>query len=176
MKQDDYDISRTIDVNDVKQNTDEITDTITDAQGHHQEAVRESRVASPVSAANIYPSQQNQTLPPDSILQGSKYQIIKVLGKGGFGITYYGIQTGLNRPGAIKEFYMRDYCSRDDSSTVTYTRPDEMQKVMTFREKFLKEARMIADMSHENIVKIIDVFEENNTAYYIMEHINGGSL
>ena len=71
---------------------------------------------------------------------------------------------------------MRDYCSRDDSSTVTYTRPDEMQKVMTFREKFLKEARMIADMSHENIVKIIDVFEENNTAYYIMEHINGGSL
>ena len=115
-------------------------------------------------------------LHPETVLQGSKYKITKMLGQGGFGITYAGIQTGLNRPVAIKEFYMRDFCSRDASMTVTYTRTDEMDTVRSFQQKFLKEARLIADLQHSNIVKIIDVFEENNTAYYVMEHIAGGSL
>ena len=112
----------------------------------------------------------------DTVLQGSMYKITKVLGQGGFGITYAGIQTSLNRPVAIKEFYMREFCSRDASMTVTYTRTDKMDTVQSFQQKFLKEARLIADLQHSNIVKIIDVFEENNTAYYVMEHIAGGSL
>ena len=116
------------------------------------------------------------SLQPETVLQGSKYKITKQLGQGGFGITYAGVQLNLNRQVAIKEFYMKGYCNRDNSKTVTYTRPDEMGKVESFRQKFLKEARIIADMAHPNIVKIIDVFEENNTAYYVMEHIDGISL
>ena len=116
------------------------------------------------------------TLLPDTLLEESKYKITKTLGQGGFGITYAGIQTSLNRPVAIKEFYMQDYCTRNNSMIVTYTRPDQTDTILQFKNKFLKEARLIADMSHPNIVKIIDVFEENGTAYYVMEHINGGSL
>ena len=118
----------------------------------------------------------NTILPVNTVLQGSKYRIVRKLGQGGFGITYEGLQTGLNRKVAIKEFFMKDYCGREDSTTVTCSLPDNYQKVHSSQKKFLKEARMIADLQHTNIVKIIDVFEENNTVYYVMEHIEGGSL
>ena len=49
-------------------------------------------------------------------LQNGKYRIVRVLGQGGFGITYEGVQTGLNRRVAIKEFFMSDYCERDGGS------------------------------------------------------------
>ena len=49
---------------------------------------------------------------PETSLQGGKYKIEKVLGQGGFGITYLGLQTGLNRSVAIKEFFMKEYCER----------------------------------------------------------------
>lgn len=115
-------------------------------------------------------------LPDNSILQGSKYRIIRKLGQGGFGITYEGVQSGLNRKVAIKEFFMKEFCCREDSTTVTCSQPDNLKKVLSSKEKFMKEARMIADLQHTNIIKIIDVFQENNTAYYVMEHIDGGSL
>ena len=118
----------------------------------------------------------NTILPVNTVLQGSKYRIVRKLGQGGFGITYEGLQTGLNRKVAIKEFFMKDYCGREDSTTVTCSLPDNYQKVHSSQKKFLKEARMIADLQHTNIVKIIDVFEENNTVYYVMEHFEGGSL
>ncbi len=118
----------------------------------------------------------NNSLNSQVVLQGSKYKIVKVLGIGGFGITYEGLQTGLNRKVAIKEFFMKDFCSREGATSVTVTRPDDMKLVNSSRQKFLKEARMIADLQHTNIVNIFDVFEENNTAYYVMEHISGGSL
>ena len=110
------------------------------------------------------------------ILQGSKYQIFRVLGKGGFGITYEGLQTGLSRKVAIKEFFMEDFCVRaSDESTVIVTVPKAESVVAKYREKFFKEAKTIAQFSHEHIIKVIDVFYENNTAYYVMEHIAGGS-
>jgi serine/threonine protein kinase len=118
----------------------------------------------------------SSSLPDNSILQGSKYRIIRKLGQGGFGITYEGVQSGLNRKVAIKEFFMKEFCCREDSTTVTCSQPDNLKKVLSSKEKFLKEARMIADLQHTNIIKIIDVFQENNTAYYVMEHIDGGSL
>lgn len=124
------------------------------------------------SAANF----ENSPLPNSSLLQGSKYRIVRKLGQGGFGITYEGLQTGLNRKVAIKEFFMREFCSREGATTVTCSLRDNLDKVVASQKKFLKEARMIADLQHPNIIKIIDVFSENNTAYYVMEHIGGGSL
>lgn len=110
-------------------------------------------------------------------LQGGKYRIERLLGQGGFGITYLGIQTALERRVAIKEFFMKEYCERNESTShVTLGSQGSRDLVERFREKFLKEARLIANMDCPNIVRIYDIFEENGTAYYVMEYIDGPSL
>ena len=110
-------------------------------------------------------------------LQGGRYRIEKVLGQGGFGITYSGIQTNLEAKVAIKEFFMKDLCNRDsDTSQVTVGSVGSRETVERFRQKFIKEARNIFRLKHRHIISVIDVFEENGTAYYVMEHVSGGSL
>lgn len=116
-------------------------------------------------------------LHPNSLLQGGKYKIESVLGQGGFGITYLGWQTRLNRRVAIKEFFMKEYCNRNaDTSHITIGTEGSRELVARFQQKFIKEAQSIAGLNHPNIIRIHDVFEENNTAYYVMEYIEGGSL
>ena len=118
-----------------------------------------------------------QYLSSESLLQGGRYRIVKMLGSGGFGITYLGTQTGLERNIVIKEFFMTDYCLRDEySNLITVPTVSNIEFVDRFKDKFLKEARHIAQLNHPNIVSIIDVFEENGTAYYVMDFIEGGSL
>lgn len=110
-------------------------------------------------------------------LQGGKYRIEKTLGQGGFGITYLGVQTGLNRSVAIKEFFMKDYCEREETtSEVLFGFKNNRDIVDRFRIKFIKEAQIIAQMDSPHIIRIHDIFEENATAYYVMEYINGDSL
>lgn len=113
----------------------------------------------------------------DSTLQGGKYRIIKKLGQGGFGITYLAENTLLEGKVAIKEFFFKDYCERDDStSCVTIPKSGNREIVERFKLKFVKEARTIFRLNHPNIVRIHDVFEENGTAYYVMDYIEGESL
>ena len=115
--------------------------------------------------------------PGNSTLQDGKYIITGVLGQGGFGITYQAEQVSLGRKVAIKEFFMKEYCERDGSTShVSVPSSGSRELVERFRQKFLREARMIASLNHPNIVKIHDVFEENGIAYYVMEHLPGGSL
>ena len=110
-------------------------------------------------------------------LQGGKYRILEIVGQGGFGITYLAEQTSLGRKVAIKEFFMKELCNREaDTSYVTVPSIGSRELVERFRQKFLKEARSIASLEHKNIVPIIDVFEENGTAYYVMKNIAGGSF
>lgn len=118
-----------------------------------------------------------QYLSSESSLQGGRYRIVSMLGSGGFGITYLGTQTGLERNIVIKEFFMSGYCLRDEySNLITVPTVSNVEFVERFKDKFLKEARHIAQLKHPNIVNIIDVFEENGTAYYVMDFIEGGSL
>ena len=119
-----------------------------------------------------------QELREGSELQNGRYRIVRKLGQGGFGITYEGVQTGLERTVAIKEFFMKDYCNRDDATnSVSVGTKGSAQLVDNFRKKFLKEARFIAQLGDvPHIVRIHDIFEENGTAYYVMEYVNGGSL
>lgn len=113
----------------------------------------------------------------DSTLQGGKYRIIKKLGQGGFGITYLAENTMLEGKVAIKEFFFKEYCERDDSTShVTVPTSSNRETVQRFKLKFVKEARTIFRLNHPNIVRILDVFEENGTAYYVMEYIEGESL
>ena len=110
-------------------------------------------------------------------LQGGKYRIISTLGQGGFGITYLAENVMLQGKVAIKEFFFKDYCDRNDvTSHVTIPTSGNRDTVLRFRQKFVKEARTIFRLSHPNIVRILDVFEENDTAYYVMEYIEGESL
>ena len=117
-----------------------------------------------------------QHLANGTLLQGGKYRIEKVLGQGGFGITYLVVQELLNRKVCIKEFFLKDLCSRTSKNEVILGTNDNADLVKQFLAKFIKEARMIAKLKNPNIIQIIDVFKENNTAYYVMEYIDGSSL
>lgn len=112
-----------------------------------------------------------------SLLGEGRYRIVRELGQGGFGITYLAIQKGLDREVAIKEFFMKELCERDvTTSRVSIGTEGGRDTVERFREKFLKEARNIGKLNHPNIVRIMDIFEENGTAYYVMEYAENGSL
>jgi serine/threonine protein kinase len=118
-----------------------------------------------------------QHLQPNTTLQGGKYRIERVLGQGGFGITYLAIQLSLQRQVAIKEFFMKDFCSRDEATQTMLTQSSGSSKqVEKYRKKFIKEARNLARLNHPNIISVIDVFEENGTVYYAMPYLAGGSL
>ncbi|MBU3853790.1 MAG: SEL1-like repeat protein [Candidatus Paraprevotella stercoravium] len=110
-------------------------------------------------------------------LQNGRYRIECILGQGGFGITYRAVQSSLGRTVAIKEFFMKDYCERvEDSSHVTMGTQSSREMVLRYRDKFEKEARTLAKLEHPHIVRVIDVFQENNTSYYVMEYAEGMSL
>lgn len=92
-------------------------------------------------------------------------------------MTYLAEQVSLGRKVAIKEFFMKDYCERDEETAlVTLGTKSNKDLVERFRQKFVKEARLIASLNNQHIVKIHDIFEENGTAYYVMEYYGGGSL
>ena len=117
------------------------------------------------------------TLSADTTLQNGKYRIISTLGQGGFGITYLAENTMLEGKVAIKEFFYKEYCDRDaDTRHVTVPTSGNRDVVDRFKQKFVKEARTIFKLPHPNIVRILDVFEENGTAYYVMDYIEGESL
>lgn len=112
-----------------------------------------------------------------TLLQGGKYRIEQVIGKGGFGITYLAEQPMLERKVCIKEFFFKDYCEREESTShVTLGTKSNKELVERFRRKFLKEAQVISKLHHDHIVQIHDIFEENSTAYYVMDYVDGESL
>ena len=117
-------------------------------------------------------------LNPGSLLQGGKYRIEKVLGQGGFGITYLAVQTNLkNRKVAVKEFFLKEHCERNSSTShVSMGTTSSRDLVLRFKDKFIKEAETISELRNHHIITIFDVFEENGTAYYVMEYLSCGSL
>ena len=116
------------------------------------------------------------SLPIGSTLMQGKYRIVAVLGQGGFGITYKGEHTMLGTTVAIKEFFMKGACERDENSTHVTTSQSNSELASRFRTKFLKEAKTLAALKHPNIIRVFDVFEDNGTAYYVMDYIEGNNL
>lgn len=91
--------------------------------------------------------------------------------------TYLAIHTFLDKKVAIKEFFPKDFCDRNvTTSQITLGTANTAELVSKLKVKFLKEAKNIAKLNHPNIVSIQDIFEENNTAYYLMDYIEGESL
>ena len=107
------------------------------------------------------------------------YTIEGVLGQGGFGITYLGIDELHEKKVAIKEFFPQGIVTRniEYQDTVTVTFVGEKDNYEKGKERFLKEARTMAKFSKdEGIVKALDFFEINNTAYIVMEYLEGVTL
>ena len=111
------------------------------------------------------------------MLRHDTYRIERILGQGGFGITYLATDLSLDRLVAIKEFFPKDYCDRiGDTSQISLGTSSSSDFVSRLKAKFLKEARNIAKLDHQGIIKIHAAFEENNTAYYVMDFIDGETL
>ena len=118
-----------------------------------------------------------QHLQPNTTLQGGKYRIERVLGQGGFGNTYVGVNTVFNERIAIKEFFMQGINDRDDATgSITISIERNKQQFQEQLEKFKKEANRICQLNNPHIVKVHDLFEENNTAYYVMDYVDGDNL
>ena len=136
----------------------------------------------------------SQLLPKGFVLKSPryKYKLVRQLGQGSFGITYLadidieatltlhtpiGDNTQTYRrpyPVCIKEFFMKDFTTRaEDGNAVVQSNPELVE---SYSVQFLKEAQHLSKLSHQGIIKVIEVFQANSTAYYAMEYIEGGSL
>lgn len=111
-----------------------------------------------------------------TLLQKGKYRIGKLLGQGGFGCTYEAVHTMFDEKVVIKEFFARDYCSRDENGMRVTIGTYSKKTVEKIKKKFVEEAKVLYKMKHQGIVRVKDIFEENDTAYYVMDYIEGRSL
>ncbi len=114
-----------------------------------------------------------QSLGAGSSLQGGKYLIAKPLAQGGFGMTYVATHVALGQTVTIKELFPQN------AMRVGSTLQPPTTLAGTWRQAvsgFVQEARTLAGFLHSGIVKVQDVFEENNTAYFVMEYLQGQTL
>ena len=115
-------------------------------------------------------------LPVGTILR-NQYRIDRQLASGGFGNTYMATNTQFNEVVAIKEFFMKDACQRNnDQTTVSITSADKEKQFDEQLAEFKKEARRIRQLHNEHIICVHNLFDENGTAYYVMDYIDGESL
>jgi len=92
-------------------------------------------------------------------------------------MTYLAEQVMAKRKVCIKEFFPKDFYKREsDTGMITLSSDGFAESMNRFKAKFIKEAQTIAALDHPNIIAVHDVFEENNTAYYIMDYVDGESL
>lgn len=112
-------------------------------------------------------------LPIGSVLAG--YEVVRVLGLGGFGITYAGVNPITEHEVAIKEFFPTGLATRDASSRLSYSQGRE-NVVAWALQKFEQTTRELCRLSHPNIVRVFNYVRENNTGYMIMELLDGVTL
>lgn len=128
----------------------------------------------------------NSALAPGVVLRSPKreYTIRRVLGQGGFGITYL-VDTPLKMDNisfkgkfAVKEHFLSMLCAREPGTSNIHYLPNSTEEVQRSQKAFIAEAQRLQKLgiNHHNIVEVSEVFEYNKTAYYVMEYIDGGSL
>lgn len=120
-----------------------------------------------------------QHLQLNTTLQGGKYRIERVLGQGGFGITYLATQVSTNKRVAIKELFIANQGQAINERRGNQVMVTNVANQVTFdkhKEKFKKEASRLATLRHKNLVRVYEWFEENGTVYYVMDYIVGESL
>ena len=111
-------------------------------------------------------------LQPGTVLRG--YEVLGVIGQGGFGLSYKGIDRALERDVVIKEYFPNTLAHRDpDGQTVVPTGEDNYQQGLEF---FFQEAQALSQLQHPHIVDVRTVFRANDTAYLVMPYYQGQNL
>jgi len=118
--------------------------------------------------------QHRNSLQPDYKLLW--YRVKRILGQGGFGITYLAHDENLDQDVAIKEYLPIELSVRDENSSVHPVSGKHGDRFRWGLERFISEARTLAKFNHNNVVRVLSVFEENNTAYMVMQYEEGESL
>src|SRR5438105_5916239 len=121
-------------------------------------------------AAQSFPD----ALPPQHKLHW--YVMERVLGQGGFGITYLARDTNLEQAVAIKEYLPVEVATRRPDATVSARTSEHDERYRCGLERFIREARTLARFDHPNIVRVLSVFELNGTAYMVMRFEEGETL
>jgi len=111
----------------------------------------------------------------EGFILNNTYEIVSILGAGGFGITYKvkDIKLGVYR--VIKEYMPNQFASRDNNTIVTCI-PTKEEIFQWGLKRFLDEAKTLSKFNHIAIVKVLGYFEANNTAYFVMEYYDGETL
>ncbi|EBA12760.1 serine/threonine protein kinase [Roseobacter sp. CCS2] len=133
--------------------------------------MQETRI---IDASQTY-DQQGQGLPANLELLGGKFKIDRQIGAGGFGITYIAQDTFLERAVVIKECFPESICMRF-GNRVTVNAPSHEAQYRKIVDMFMREARSLARLRHPNIVSVHQAFEENGTAYMVLDLFEGRDL
>ncbi len=133
--------------------------------------MQETRI---IDASQTY-DQQGKGLPEGLELLGGKFKIDRQIGAGGFGITYLAQDTFLERAVVIKECFPDSICMRF-GTRVTVNAPTHEEQYRNIVDMFMREARSLARLRHPNIVSVHQAFEENGTAYMVLDLFEGRDL
>lgn len=127
-------------------------------------------------AKAVQARRDRRALPLWTVISG-KYRVGKVLGAGGFGITYIAEDMHLGRRVALKEYFPSGLVMRSsDRIEVTFSSYDDEEPFERGLKRFLREGRHLAKFDHPNIVRVHDVLQANGTAYIAMEYLDGITL
>ena len=117
-----------------------------------------------------------RALSPGTLIHG-RYQILKVLGAGGFGVTYQAVDRKDGLVVALKEYMPVDTAIRRPGRIEVFPQKGSEENYERFRNRFLEEAKLMYQYrEHSNIIQVKHLFYENNTAYYVMEYMEGMDL
>ena len=119
---------------------------------------------------------ERQNMLPIGTVLHDTYRVERYLSSGGFGNTYVVTNVQFQETYAMKEFFMKGISQREGRTTVSVSNTENREQFASQLEKFKKEARRLRQLQSDHIVRVHDLFEENDTAYYVMDFIDGESL
>jgi len=127
------------------------------------------------SETHVMSPEHKYALPPGYRLR--QYQILRLLGHGGFGLTYLAEDTRLNRKVAIKELLPTDFAVREtDGTTVVARSHQDRPNLEWARQRFVEEGKTLAGLDHLSILRIFEIFEQHGTAYLVTAYVEGDNL
>ena len=116
-------------------------------------------------------------LPKGCMLANGKYMVETYLASGGFGNTYLATDTVFNEKMVVKELYVRGMCGREsDHLNISISLTENREAFTALQRRFKREATILRRLIHPNIVRVLDLFDENGTSYYVMDLVDGESL